>query len=93
MEVLQLKNKIFVTNTTTENTRFRPSDWVERIASCNALFNTDRRLHYQNKLMPVYKQNEKYLSIDLSLEQSHPELWDYVMGFIATNKLTTVTEI
>jgi len=78
---------------TNNNTRFRPSDWIERIALCSSIYSEQNTLKIQSKLMPVYNKNEKYLRIDLSLKDSNPALWDFVMNFISSNNLKTVEEI
>lgn len=85
-------NILIVKGRTVDNIVFRPSDWVERVAACCASYSSDRRLRYQQGLKPVLVENEKYLSIHLSLEFSHPEIWHFVMGFIASNDLMTFTQ-
>lgn len=87
-----MHNRLFVKGRTADNIIFRPSDWVERLAACCASYPADRRLRYQHGLKPVLVGNEKYLSIHLSLEFSHPEIWQFVMGFIASNGLTIFTQ-
>lgn len=84
-----MNNRLIVKGRTTNNRIFRPSDWVERVAACCASYSYDRRLRYQHGLQPVLVNNEKYLSVNLSLEFSHPEMWHFIMGFIASNELET----
>lgn len=86
-----MDNRLIVKGKTVDDIIFRPSDWVERIAACCALYSGDRRLKYQHGLKPVLVNNEKYLSVNLALEFSHPEIWDFIMGFIASNELVTFT--
>lgn len=86
-----MHNRLIVKGRTVDDIVFRPSDWVERVAACCASYSADRRLRYQHGLKPVLVGNEKYLSIHLSLEFSHPEIWNFVMGFISSNELMTFT--
>ena len=83
---------LIVKGRTHDNLKFRPSDWVERVALCCASYTSDRRLRYQKGLKPILVDNEKYLSVHTSLEHSHPEVWLFVMGFIESNNLTTVLQ-
>ena len=87
-----MSNILFVKGRTQDNIKFRPSDWVERVALCCASYTSDRRLRYENGLKPVLVDNEKYLSVPTSLEHSHPEVWSFVMGFIKSNNLKTVLQ-
>ena len=83
---------LIVKGITLDAIKFRPSDWVERVALCCASYTSDRRLRYQKGLKPVLVDNEKYLSVHTSLEYSHPEVWSFVMGFIKSNNLETVLQ-
>lgn len=48
--------------------RFRPGDWVERIASTHARFGSDHRLHYSSSIRPCIISGEKCLLIDPALQ-------------------------
>lgn len=84
-----MSNTLIVQGRTRDNTTFRPSDWVERVAVCCASYTHDKRLRYETSLKPILVNNEKYLSVNSSLEFSHPEVWSFVMGFIESNNLAT----
>ena len=84
-----MNNRLIVKSETTKNALFRPGDWVERLASCCASFTDDKRLKYQNSLKPIFFDNEKCLAIDFELEHKQPEMWNFVMSFVLSNKLKT----
>lgn len=72
----------------TENGRkFRPSDWVDRVACTLATFGPDRRLLFSNALRPVSYNGGKAILIDCSLQDSRPDVWEQVMGFARSNQL------
>jgi len=67
--------------------RFRPSDWIERISSSVAGYGNDRRLHYDKLVHPVMLDDEKCLFVSAQLEQQAPQLYAYIMDFVAANQL------
>lgn len=71
----------------TDGSRFRPSDWVERLASNGAYFDTQRRLHWHADLYPVYINGEKCLRIGERLASTQPGLWQHVLAFVTENQL------
>lgn len=86
-----MENSLIVKGRTINNNVFRPSDWVERLAASCASFSDDRRLRYKHGLRPVLHYNEKHLSVNFELENTHPEIWDFIMEFVNSNKLVTFT--
>lgn len=70
-----------------EGGRFRPGDWVERLASAVASFGTDRRLRYDARLHPVIIDGEKCLYVSSELERYAPELYSYILSFVKANGL------
>lgn len=87
-----MKNRLIVQGENINGNKLRPSDWVERLASCFASYSDNRRLQYHSGLFPVVMNNNKCLSIDLSLEDSHPDIWSFVMGFVLSNSLKTLMQ-
>ena len=70
---------------------FRPGNWAERIAGNLACYGKDRRLRFSNKLLPVMVNNRKYLKVGLSLNDTHPAVYNEVMSFARINELTVDT--
>lgn len=72
--------------------KFRPSDWVERLAGCAAVRDQRHRLVWSEELRPAYVDESKCLLVDSQLQRHAPETWNYVMQFIHSNDLQ-ITEL
>ena len=66
--------------------RFRPSDWVERLADTLASFGSDHRLRY-GSARPCFYNGQKCLLVQKTLEQENPEAFAFVKGFVLSNHL------
>lgn len=76
-----------VCSLTDEGRKFRPSDWIERIA-CLAATYKDKRLKYSNYLYPSTYNGEKVLIIfEDELKNEEPELHKFIMSFVQNNHL------
>ncbi len=80
---------------TVEGNKFRPSDWIDRIASMMASYGDIHRLVYSDLLHPERYQGQKCLILDTKLKTENPEMFEYVMGFAKSNhlKMTEVCEV
>lgn len=80
---------------TEDGRKFRPSDWIDRIASLDASYGAFQRLVYSDLLYPELYQGQKTLIIDTTLEEVNPVLFAYVMNFVKTNglKMSKVCEV
>lgn len=67
--------------------RFRPSDWVERISSVLASFGPDHRLRYSKFAHPCMIQGVKCLVITRGLQETHPEVFRFIVDFALRNRL------
>jgi hypothetical protein len=82
--------KFVVQGITESGSKFRPSDWIDRIASLDAEYGPQHRLVYSDYLHPEVFQGERSLIIDTRLEETNPGLLDYVMDFARMNQLRTM---
>ncbi len=73
-----------------EGERFRPSDWVDRLAGLGARFGADRRLRYAPELQGVMVDGQRALRISSCLERRDAELFRQVMDFARRNRLRMV---
>jgi hypothetical protein len=73
-------------------TKFRPSDWPERISSTFAVFGKDHRLHYAPQVCPRMLNGQKVLAIEPSLQWQNPTVFQAVMKFARENNLRTRME-
>lgn len=80
-------NEIYVVGVTNSGSRFRPSDWAERLACLGAQFGPDARLHYALDLQPTFFEGQRAVRVMTSLEQRSPQLWATVFDFAVGNGL------
>lgn len=73
---------------TEEGRKFRPSDWIDRVASMMASYGTSHRLVFSELLHPELYEGQKCLIISTELEVENPGMYEYVMNFVKTNKLS-----
>jgi len=75
---------------TQKGSRFRPSDWVDRVAALFASFTADRRLQYHTMIRPVMHQGLRCLFVAGSLAMADAVAYDFVMEFAGSNHLQIV---
>lgn len=81
------RGRLIVESVTQDGRKFRPSDWIERISTTLATFGADKHLHYSEAVFPSVINGEKCLVVDLSLQETNPQAFEYVMNFVRANKL------
>lgn len=72
--------------------KFRPSDWIERIAATLAEFGPDHRLHYSEAIQPCVIDGTKCLLVAQHLHQENPGAFEFIMNFAHTNHLRIVED-
>ncbi|APZ44109.1 DUF3579 domain-containing protein [Acidihalobacter ferrooxydans] len=83
---------VWIISRTEDGERFRPSNWVERVAEVLGSFPRDKKLEYSPFLRPVF-HNElgRCLFVDFpALEAIAPGIHDYVAWFMRSNRLTSI---
>jgi hypothetical protein len=78
--------KYIIEGYTNEGNKFRPSDWIDRVASMMATYEA-QRLVYSDYLHPEQYQGNKCLILNTKLEQENKGMYDYVMEFVKSNDL------
>lgn len=78
--------KYIIQGYTEDGRKFRPSDWIDRIASMGATY-FNQRLVYSDLLHPELYEGEKCLIIDTEMEIKDPGMFRYVMNFVQSNGL------
>ena len=82
-----MTKKLVIQSVREDGGRFRPSDWIERLAANMGTFGSDHRLHYSPKVHPRIVEGEKCLVIDTDLEQENPEAFNFILDFARSNRL------
>lgn len=81
--------KYIVEGYTEDGRKFRPSDWIDRVASMMATYGKTQRLVYSDLMHPELYNGEKCLIVDTELEVKNPGMFEYVMHFAKSNNLRT----
>ncbi|OZB74253.1 MAG: hypothetical protein B7X37_06305 [Halothiobacillus sp. 14-55-98] len=71
---------------TKSGARFRPSDWIDRLASWDATFDL-HRLVFSDRLHPASLDGQKVLAIEPDLQTQNPAMFDSVLQFVERNNL------
>jgi hypothetical protein len=71
--------------------KFRPSDWVERIAAIYADFDAGRRLQYSPMVRPASHEGQKCLFVSSELASKDAAAFRYVMEFASSNHLKVIS--
>jgi len=67
--------------------KFRPSDWITRIASIYGCFDTSHHLRYDPNVLPVHFEEQNGLFIADRLAVDNPVAWQHIMNFVSSNRL------
>ena len=73
--------------------KFRPSDWPERISCTFAGFGRDQRLRYSPGVRPKVLNGQRVLVVEPALLEHNPEMFHSVMKFARDNNLRTREEV
>ncbi len=79
--------KLIIEGVREDGSRFRPSDWIERISATLATFGPDHRLRYARNVQPKIINGQKCLVLDESLRDENPAAYEYVLAFAKANQL------
>lgn len=80
-------HKLIIEGVREDGSRFRPSDWIERISATLATFGPDHRLRYARSVQPKIINGKKCLVLDASLRDENPAAYEYVLAFAKANQL------
>lgn len=74
-----------------DGSKFRPSDWAERMCGTLSTFR-NRRIYYSPMLRPAVRDGIKCVIVDSKLSDKHPEIFQQVMDFAKLNQLQMADE-
>lgn len=80
----------FILGVTQKGNKFRPSDWVDRLATIFAEFDYRQRLCYHKLVHPSIHQGLRCLFVAGSLAMVDPAAYSFVMEFAWSNHLQVV---
>jgi len=85
-------NRLILKGITPEGSKFRPSDWAERLCGNLCTFR-NRRMYYSPMLRPAVIDGIKCVIVDSKLNSEHSEILKDVIQFAHKNNLQTEKEI
>lgn len=85
--MVNMTKKLVIQSVKEDGGRFRPSDWIERLAANMGTFGADHRLHYSPTVLPEVVDGEKCLVVDPVLEKENPEAFNFIIDFARSNRL------
>jgi hypothetical protein len=92
-------SQLIVEGQTEDGSRFRPSDWMERLidtvtaygadrrASTHCFAGQDRRRRQIAFLQTQFIEGHKCLVVDARLQDANPQAYRYLLDFIRDNRL------
>ena len=88
-----MKSILIIEGVRENGSKFRPSDWPERISSAMAGFGSDNRLRYAPSVQPRMMSGVKCLAVEAALEHQDPPMFRHVMKFAEDNNLRIREEL
>lgn len=76
----------YIYGVTLAGNKFRPSDWIERLASVAAGFQHGR-LQYHAAVQPCQHAGQKCLFVGRTLADAEPALYQFMLDFAQHNQL------
>lgn len=74
---------------TTRGTRFRPSDWADRLAGAFAVIDPNNRTNYSPYVRPTTLHGISCVTVDKKLKAADPSAYHFLQSFAKTNELQT----
>lgn len=78
--------RLLIESVTKSGARFRPSDWIDRLASWDATFD-QHRLVFSERLHPAVLDGQKVLAIEPELQAENAAMFDSILQFAERNNL------
>jgi len=74
---------------TTQGSRFRPSDWADRLAGAFAVIDPNNRTNYSPYVQPMTLDGIPCVVVDKKLRDSNPTAYRFLQTFAKSNDLLT----
>ena len=80
-------SELVIQGVTQSGSRFRPSDWAERLCGMMSVFGEDRHLSYSPYLKPVMVDGTSCVVVDGRLRKIDAAAFEFLLGFARDNEL------
>jgi len=74
---------------TTKGSRFRPSDWADRLAGAFAVIDPNFRTNYSPYVQPKTMDGIRCVVVDRQLKDIDPNAYRFLQNFARSNELLT----
>src|SRR5690554_5146048 len=81
--------KVIIRGLTQDGSKFRPSDWAERLCGAVASYGPGRRIIFHPHVRMASLDGVKCVVVDAVLEETNEMLFDFLMDFARDNGLQT----
>ncbi|MDP1928609.1 MAG: DUF3579 domain-containing protein [Thiobacillus sp.] len=78
---------LIIRGITTKGTRFRPSDWADRLAGAFAVIDPNNRTNYSPYVQPTKLDNIPCVIVDKKLKTADPDAYRFLQAFANSNEL------
>jgi len=78
-----------ILGTTTKSTKFRPSDWADRLAGVFAMIDPNNRTNYSPYVQPTTLDGIRCVVVNKKLKASDPIAYRFLQSFAERNELAT----
>lgn len=85
---LQKNQTVVIRSVRNDGSKFRPSDWIERLAATLSSFGSSQQKGYQQAAKPCMIDGEKCLVVDGKLAELNPAAYEFIMNFVYSNDLS-----
>ena len=75
---------------TRNGTKFRPSDWAERLCGVLSAFGAEKKMKYSRYVGPGHYNDEKAVFVDGQLYEIEPMAYRFVLNFAQDNDLQLI---
>ena len=82
-------DEFVIRGVTLAGTRFRPSDWAERLCGVMSAFGSDGRMQYSPYVFPATSAGVKCVVVDIRLKDVEPMAYNFLLSFAKDNELET----
>jgi hypothetical protein len=89
MDDAQADAPFIIRGITTQGSRFRPSDWADRLAGAFATTDPNNRTSYSPFVQPTTLDGVWCVVVDKKLKLSDPTAYRFLQTFAASNELMT----
>jgi len=78
---------LIIRGITAKGSRFRPSDWADRLAGAFAVIDPNNRTSYSPYVQPTTLDNIPCVIVDKKLKTVDPDAYRFLLTFAGTNEL------